>query len=72
MGRRILHALELAGAIVGQTVLLAAGWGFLGAVLTKDPLTVPDYLAVLMNSKPTWTTWIVTILATILSVATTT
>ena len=72
MQPRTLHTLELTGAIVGQTVLLVAGWGFLGAVFVANPLIVPDSLAILMSSKPTETTWIVTLLATILSVATTT
>ena len=72
MQPRTLHTLELTGAIVGQTVLLAIGWGFLGAVFASDPLSVSDSLALLMFSKPTETTWIITLLATILSVATTT
>ena len=72
MEPRILHTLELTGAVVGQTVLLAAGWGFLGAVFASNPLSVSDSLALLMFSKPTETTWVITLLATILSVATTT
>ena len=72
MEPRTQHALELAAAIVRQTILLAAGWGFLVAVFANNPLIVPDSLAVLLFSKPTETTWIVTLLATILSVATTT
>ncbi|KAF8557447.1 hypothetical protein OG21DRAFT_315030 [Imleria badia] len=72
MEPRTLHALELTWAIVGQTVFLAAAWGFLGAVFASDPLTVSDFLANLIHSKPTETTWIVTLVATALSVATTT
>ncbi|KAF8557445.1 hypothetical protein OG21DRAFT_1482311 [Imleria badia] len=64
MEPRTLHALELTGAIVGQTVLLAAAWGFLGAVCASDPLTVSDFLANLIHSRPTETTWIVTLVAT--------
>ena len=71
MEPRTLHALELTGAIIGQTVLLAAAWGFLGAVFAADPLIVSDSLANLIHSKPTETTWIVTLVATMLSVATT-
>lgn len=72
MEPRTLHILELIAAIAGQTVLLAAAWGFLGAVFVYDPLIVPDFLANLIFRKPTETTWIVTLLATLLSVATTT
>ncbi|KAG8213419.1 hypothetical protein J3R82DRAFT_11921 [Butyriboletus roseoflavus] len=69
---RTLHTLELTAAVAGQTILLAAGWGFLGVVFASNPLTVPDYFAVLMNSRPTETTWITTLVATGLSVATNT
>ena len=72
MEPRTLHTLELTAAIVGQTVLLAAGWCFLGVVFAHDPLIVSDDLADLMFLKPTETTWIITLVATILSVATTT
>jgi hypothetical protein len=72
MEPRTRHTLELTAAVVGQTVFLVAGWGFLVAVITKGFLIVPDYLAFLMNSMPTVTTWILTLLATILSVMTTT
>lgn len=70
MKPRTLHTLELTAAVVGQTLLLAAGWGFLGAVFVYDPLIVPDSLAVLMLSKST--AKIVTLIATVLSIATTT
>ena len=63
MEPRTLHALELTGAIVGQTVLLVAAWSFLSAVFAADPLTVSDSLANLIHSKPTETTWIVTLVA---------
>ena len=68
-----LCTLELTGAIVGQTVLLVAAWSFLGAILAADPLTVSDSLANFIHSKPTETTWIVTLrlLATAFSVVTT-
>ena len=67
MGRRIPHPWKFTVAIVGQTVLLFAGWGFLVLVLIKDPLTVPDYLARLMDWMQTKKAFIVTLLATILS-----
>ena len=72
MQLRTRHTLELIAAIAGQTLLLVAGWGFLGAVFASNPPTVPDYLAGLMYSKPTVTTWITTLVATILSIATNT
>ncbi|KAI9568244.1 hypothetical protein HD554DRAFT_786507 [Boletus coccyginus] len=72
MEPRTLHILELTAATVGQTILLAAAWGFFGAVFDHDPLVVPDSLATLIFRKPTETTWIVTLLATLLSIATTT
>ncbi|KAI9568243.1 hypothetical protein HD554DRAFT_2101097 [Boletus coccyginus] len=72
MEPRTLHILELTAATAGQTVLLAAAWGLLGAVFVYDPLVVPDFLATLIFRKPTETTWIVTLLATLLAVATTT
>ena len=67
---RVLHILELTTAVVCQTLLLAAGWGFFGAVFVNNPLIVPDYLAVFMHSRPTETTWITTLVATVLSIAT--
>ena len=72
MEPRARHALELAAAVVCQTILLAAWWGFMGAVFADNPLLFPDHFAVLMFSRPTETTWIVTLLATSVSVATTT
>ena len=72
MEPRTRHALELAAAVVCQTILLAAWWGFMGAVFACNPLIFSDYFADLMFSKPTEKTWVVTLLATILSVATTT
>ena len=72
MKTRTLHILELATAIIGQTILLAAAWGFLGAVFIDDPLYVPDSFANLMFSRPIETTWVVTLVATVVSVATTT
>lgn len=72
MQPRTLHALELGVAILGQTFLLSAGWGFLGAVSLNGPLTVSDSLAVLMSSNQAEITWVVTLLATILSVLNTT
>ena len=72
MDRRTLHTLELGAAIAGQTVLLGIAWGFLGVVFYDDPLVVSDYLANLMNSRPTETTWIATLIATIFSVTMTT
>ncbi|KAF8127037.1 hypothetical protein EV363DRAFT_1173348 [Boletus edulis] len=72
MESRTLHALEFTVAIIGQTLLLAAGWGFLGTVFVQNPLTAPDRLADFIYSKPTVTTWIVTLVATVVSVATAT
>lgn len=72
MDRRTLHTLELGAAIAGQTVLLGIAWGFLGVVFYDDPLVVSDYLANLMNSRPTEMTWIATLIATIFSVTMTT
>lgn len=72
MEPRTLHILELTAATLGQTILLAAAWGFFGAVFDHDPLVVPDSLATLIFRKPTETTWIVTLVATLLSIATTT
>jgi len=72
MEPRTLHILELTAATIGQTVLLAAAWGFFGAVFDHDPLIVPDSLATLIFRNPTETTWIVTLMATLLSIATTT
>ena len=67
MDRRTLHTLELGAAIAGQTVLLGIAWGFLGVVFYDDPLVVSDYLANLMNSRPTEMTWIATLITTIFS-----
>ncbi|KAG6380455.1 hypothetical protein JVT61DRAFT_8596 [Boletus reticuloceps] len=72
MEPRTLHALEFTVAIIGQTLLLAAGWGFLGTVFVRNPLIASDPFSDFINSKPTVTTWIVTLVATVVSVATTT
>ncbi|KAF8452876.1 hypothetical protein L210DRAFT_3639318 [Boletus edulis BED1] len=72
MDPRSLHALEFTVAIIGQTLLLAAGWGFLGIVFLQNPLIAPDPVSDFVNSKPTVTTWVVTLVATVMSVATTT
>ncbi|KAI9568246.1 hypothetical protein HD554DRAFT_2172658 [Boletus coccyginus] len=72
MEPRTLHILELTAATVCQTILLVAAWSFFGAVFACDPLVVPDSLATLIFGKPTETTWIVTLVATLLSIATTT
>lgn len=66
-----LHLLKLAAAAVGQTLLLAFAWGFLGAVLLRRSLPLPYLLAHIMVDYPSETTMVVTLLGTVLSVATT-
>ncbi|KAF9218292.1 hypothetical protein BS17DRAFT_148534 [Gyrodon lividus] len=58
--------------IVGfvQTMVLAIAWAFFGAVRASNPLYLPDHAAHWVHRNPTETTLIVTITATVLSVAT--
>ncbi|KAI9568245.1 hypothetical protein HD554DRAFT_786849 [Boletus coccyginus] len=72
MEPRTFHILELSAATVCQTILLVAAWGFFGAVFDQDPLIVSDSLATLIFRRPTETTWIVALVATLLSIVTTT
>ena len=72
MKTQTLHILKFVTAIIGQTILLAAAWGFLSAVFIDNPLYVPDSFANLMFSRLIETTWVVTPVATVVSVATTT
>ncbi|KAF8125756.1 hypothetical protein EV363DRAFT_1530794 [Boletus edulis] len=67
----IYHLFLLATAGAGQTILVAFTWGFFVAVLLIEPLTVPYSLALLMYENPSETTLIVTLIGTVLSVATT-
>ncbi|KAF8443183.1 hypothetical protein L210DRAFT_3644048 [Boletus edulis BED1] len=67
----IYHLFLLATAGAGQTILVAFTWGFFVAVLLSEPLTVPYSLALLMYENPSETTLIVTLIGTVLSVATT-
>lgn len=65
------HFIILAAAGVGQTLLLAFAWGFLGAVLLREALTLPYPAARIIYFYPTETTLVVTVIGTVLSVATT-
>lgn len=64
-----LFLLAIAG--VGQALLLTFAWGFLGAVLLSEPLTLPYSVANYMYLRPSETTLVVTLIGTVLSVATT-
>lgn len=67
-----LHTLErVSVAIIGQTVMLVSGWAFLGSVFVYNPLIVPDYFAHFMQTKPTETICVCTLIATALAIATT-
>ncbi|KAH7882016.1 hypothetical protein F5I97DRAFT_1911081 [Phlebopus sp. FC_14] len=51
-------------------LILGFAWAFLGAVLVRDPLTLPDSVSHLMHVKPTESTLVVSLIATVLAVAT--
>ncbi|KAF8548269.1 hypothetical protein OG21DRAFT_781446 [Imleria badia] len=67
----IYHLFLLVIAGVGQALLLAFAWGFLGAVLLEEPLTLPYSVANYMYLRPSETTLVVTLIGTVLSLATT-
>ncbi|KAG1815343.1 hypothetical protein EV424DRAFT_1107063 [Suillus variegatus] len=58
--------------IISQVIILACGYGFIGAVLYYEYLSPPDQAANLWEHHPQELTIVITLIATILSVITTT
>ncbi|KAG2045637.1 hypothetical protein BDR06DRAFT_978070 [Suillus hirtellus] len=58
--------------IFGQTVIMSFAWGFTGAILYTGVLTLPDNVVYLIVGHPTVLTLIVTLIATALSITTST
>ncbi|KAG1785262.1 uncharacterized protein HD556DRAFT_1423453 [Suillus plorans] len=58
--------------ISSQVIILACGYGFVGAVLYYDYLSPPDQAASLWEHHPQELTTVITLIATVLSVTTTT
>ncbi|KAG2090216.1 uncharacterized protein F5147DRAFT_780401 [Suillus discolor] len=58
--------------ISSQVIILACGYGFVGAVLYYDHLSPPDQVANLWEHHPQELTTVITLIATVLSVTTTT
>ncbi|KAG1815344.1 hypothetical protein EV424DRAFT_1645477 [Suillus variegatus] len=58
--------------ITSQVIILACGYGFVGAVLYYDYLSPPDQVASLWEHHPQELTTVITLIATVLSVTTTT
>jgi len=54
-----------------QVIILAFGYGFLGAVLYYEYLAPPDQIDNLLKQYPGELTMVVTLIATVLSVTTT-
>ncbi|EIW74366.1 hypothetical protein CONPUDRAFT_147731 [Coniophora puteana RWD-64-598 SS2] len=59
-----IRLLVLAG---GQLVIFGLGWGFVGALIRQSNIALPDNLAHLVSSEPSATTFVVSILAAIIS-----
>ena len=53
-----------------QLIILTAAWGFFAAINAKDPLHLPDSTATWVYHNPTYTTTIVTIIATVINTMT--
>ena len=53
-----------------QLSILTAAWGFYGAINIKDPLYLPDATVRWVYNNPTYTTTIVTIIATVINTIT--
>ncbi|KAG2363874.1 hypothetical protein BDR07DRAFT_1331425 [Suillus spraguei] len=72
MSRVSAHFLWHAAVISCQVIILAFGYGFLGAVFYYDYLSPPDQVSNLWRHRPEELTLVVTLIATVLSVITTT
>lgn len=65
------NSLRLAAVISGKIIILAFGYGFLEAVLHFEYLAPPNQVGNLWRLYPEELTMVVTLIATVLSVATT-
>jgi hypothetical protein len=66
------NSVRLAAIVSGQIIILAFGYGFLEAVLYFEYLAPPNQLGDLWRHHHGELTMVVTLIATVLSVATTT
>ncbi|KIJ61777.1 hypothetical protein HYDPIDRAFT_31105 [Hydnomerulius pinastri MD-312] len=64
------HSTKLLLAGLAQAIILAFAWGFLGAVLLREPLTLSDSVSRFMHLEPTESTLVVTLISTVLALAT--
>ncbi|KAG2114185.1 uncharacterized protein F5147DRAFT_770176 [Suillus discolor] len=72
MSRVPVNFLRHTAIISSQVIILAFGYGFLGAVLYYDYLSPPDQVGNLWRHHPQELTMVVTLIATVLSVTTAT
>ncbi|EIW74348.1 hypothetical protein CONPUDRAFT_147724 [Coniophora puteana RWD-64-598 SS2] len=59
--------IRLLALATGQLVIFGLGWGFVGSLIQRSSIPLPDNLAHLVYSEPSATTFVVSILASIIS-----